>query len=55
MLSQAQATQILFDDNRASGLSYWRDGQSHEVYASREIILCGGAINSPQLLLLSAD
>jgi choline dehydrogenase len=53
MLSQAQATQILFDDNRASGLSYWRDGQSHEVYARREIILCGGAINSPQLLLLS--
>jgi choline dehydrogenase len=53
ILSQAQASQILFDNNRAIGLRYWREGQAHQVYANREIILCGGAINSPQLLLLS--
>ena len=52
-LTHAHASQILLDGNRAIGIAYWRDGERHEVYANREIILCSGAINSPQLLLLS--
>jgi choline dehydrogenase len=51
--TRAQATQIIFEGRRASGVRYrWR-GKGHEVRARREVILCGGAINSPQLLMLS--
>jgi len=49
----ALATRILFDGARASGLAYLRGGQEVTVTARREVILCGGAINSPQLLQLS--
>jgi choline dehydrogenase len=52
-LTHAHATQILFAGSRASGVAYLQDGQTQQAYANREIILCGGAINSPQLLLLS--
>src|SRR4029077_18974916 len=43
----------LFDGTRASGVQYERGGGRHEVRARREVLLCGGAINSPQLLELS--
>ena len=39
--------------NRATGLTYRRGGDLVTVQAAREVILCGGAINSPQLLMLS--
>jgi choline dehydrogenase len=51
--TNALATRILFDGNRATGVAYMRDGQEATSRARREIILCGGAINSPQLLQLS--
>jgi len=38
---------------RAAGIRYRADGQTHEATAAREVILCGGVFNSPQLLLLS--
>lgn len=49
----AHATRILFEQQRAVGVEFLRAGKSERVTASREVILCGGAINSPQLLLLS--
>lgn len=49
----AQATRVHFDGRRADHLSYLRKGALHRVKARREIILCGGAINSPHLLMLS--
>jgi choline dehydrogenase len=49
----AQATRVLFAGKRAVGVAYLTDGATEEAQASREVILCGGAINSPQLLLLS--
>jgi choline dehydrogenase len=49
----AQATRILFEGGRAVGLAYLHDGKTEQVRAKREVILAGGAINSPQLLLLS--
>lgn len=49
----ATVERILFDGKRASGIRYRRHGQQTDVAASAEIILSGGAINSPQLLLLS--
>ena len=49
----ALATRILFDGKRATGIVYERSGATLEAYAGREVILAGGAINSPQLLQLS--
>jgi choline dehydrogenase len=49
----AHATKILMDGGRATGVAYVHDGTEATAYAGAEVILCGGAINSPQLLLLS--
>jgi len=51
--TQARATRILFDGRRATGVSYRRGGQEFTVRARREVLLCCGPINSPQLLKLS--
>jgi choline dehydrogenase len=48
--TRAFATKILFEGGRAVGVEYGRRG--HTVRAG-EVVLCGGAINSPQLLQLS--
>lgn len=50
---RALATRILFEGDRAVGVEYARAGQLRSVRADREVLLCGGAINSPQLLMLS--
>lgn len=49
----AQATRVLFEGRRAVGVEYVQDGVIRQVHAGREVILCGGAVNTPQLLLLS--
>jgi choline dehydrogenase/4-pyridoxate dehydrogenase len=46
-------SRVLFDGRRATGVDYVRNGQRCTAIAEREVILCGGAINSPQLLMLS--
>lgn len=54
--TQAHATGIVFEGRRAVGVRYSRGGRGGammEVRARREVILCGGAYNSPQLLELS--
>jgi choline dehydrogenase len=51
--TEALATRVLFDGKRAIGIAYEQHGRVHEARAGREIILAGGAINSPQLLQLS--
>jgi choline dehydrogenase len=51
--TEAHAAKVLMDGKRAAGVSYTRGGAPAEARANREVILCGGAINSPQLLLLS--
>ncbi|HEV2568800.1 choline dehydrogenase [Sphingomonas sp.] len=43
---------VVFDGKRANGVALRRNGKTQTV-AAREVILCGGAINSPQLLMLS--
>ncbi len=47
------ATRIIFEGKRATGVEYCRRGKTMQVRAKREVIVSGGAINSPQLLLLS--
>ena len=49
----AMVTRILFEGQRAVGVEYARGGRVHTVRAAREVLLCGGAINSPHLLMLS--
>ena len=49
----AHTTRVDFEDRRASGVTYLHDGRRAQARAGREVILCGGAVNSPQLLLLS--
>jgi len=51
--TEAHATRILFEGKRAVGVRYSRDGRTVDVMARREVILCGGSVNSPQLLQLS--
>ncbi len=49
----ALATKLVFDGRRAAGVEYIRSGETIIAHAAREVILCGGVINSPQLLMLS--
>lgn len=51
--TDAHVTKIVIKDNHAVAVDYICEGQPYQAVAKREIILCGGAINSPQLLLLS--
>jgi len=53
VITGAQAREILFDGSRATGIAFLRGGQRETVAAARDVILCGGSINSPQLLQLS--
>lgn len=54
--THAHATNIIFEGKRAVGVRYLKGGRGGapvEVLASKEVILCGGTYNSPQLLQLS--
>ena len=51
--TKSHATRILFEGTRATGIAYKRGGKTFEARATREVILSGGSINSPQLLSLS--
>ena len=53
LITGAQATRLLFEGRRATGLLYLKDGTMQECRARREVILSTGSINSPQLLQLS--
>lgn len=54
VLVETLATRIMLEDKTATGVKFsTADGRKHEVRAAREVILCGGVINSPQLLELS--
>jgi len=53
VVTKAHATKILFDGKHATGVSYRQGGTEKIAMASREVILSGGAFNSPQLLQLS--
>ncbi|MEO8813481.1 MAG: GMC family oxidoreductase N-terminal domain-containing protein [Caulobacteraceae bacterium] len=51
--TRALAGRVLFEGTRAVGVEFTQGGARRVAKASREVILCGGAINSPQLLQLS--
>jgi choline dehydrogenase len=53
IVTDAHAARVLFEGKRAVGVEYRRKGQTVNVSARREVLLSAGAIQSPQLLLLS--
>jgi choline dehydrogenase len=53
VMGHMHVQRVLFDGARAVGVQASQLGQVQELRAEREVILCGGAYNSPQLLMLS--
>ena len=53
IVTGASARRVLFDGRRAAGVEYDLGGVRKEATATREVILCAGAIGTPQLLMLS--
>ncbi|MFZ1815795.1 MAG: choline dehydrogenase [Rhizobiaceae bacterium] len=53
VITGAHATKILFEGRRAKAVTYRKGGKEERAEARKEVILCGGAFNSPQLLQLS--
>ncbi len=53
LMSDAMVTALVFDGPRAQGVTYRAGGETKTATATREVILCAGAIQSPQLLQLS--
>jgi choline dehydrogenase len=51
--TEALASRLLFEGKRCIGVSFRQRGQEVSARAAREVILCGGAINSPHLLQIS--
>jgi choline dehydrogenase len=49
----AQATRVLMENGRATGVTFISNGVAHTARARGEVIVCGGVFNSPQLLQLS--
>jgi choline dehydrogenase len=53
LVTEAMVERVIVEGNRAAGIAYTHRGTRHRVEADREVILSGGSINSPQLLMLS--
>ena len=53
VITRALASRIILEHGKAVGVEYLRGDSTHVVRAEREVILAGGAVNSPQLLQLS--
>ncbi len=53
IVTNAHVIRILFDGVKAVGVEYLKRGKKVQAFARKEVILSGGAINSPQLLMLS--
>ena len=53
IVTYALVTRIVVEGGRATGIEYVKGSAGHRISAGREVILCSGALNSPQLLMLS--
>jgi choline dehydrogenase len=53
IITDAQTEKVLLENGRAVGVSVRINGQMQDIRARREVILCAGAIGSPQILMLS--
>ncbi len=53
VVTKSVATRLTFDGRRCTGVAFRRNGNDSHVLAAREVIVSGGAVNSPQLLQIS--
>lgn len=53
LFTHATATRLILEQERARGVEYVQEGQRRRLTAARSVILSGGTVNSPQLLMLS--
>ena len=53
LLTEATVTRVILEGTRAVGVEFQKNGRRQFVEARREVVLCAGAVNSPQLLMLS--
>ena len=53
VITGAHATELLWDEQRISGVAYRRGSHALQVHAKAEVVLCAGAFQSPQLMMLS--
>ncbi|AKH68656.1 choline dehydrogenase-like flavoprotein [Spongiibacter sp. IMCC21906] len=53
IITEALASKVMIEQGRATGVEYLHKGKRREIHAQREVLLAGGVVNSPQLLMLS--
>ncbi|MEX8192515.1 GMC family oxidoreductase [Comamonas guangdongensis] len=53
VITQARVLRVLLEGRRAVGVEYEQGGQVRQLRCRREVLLCAGALQSPQLLMLS--
>lgn len=53
VIRHAQVQRVLFEGRQACGVAWQRDGERHQARARREVLLCAGSFQSPQLLMVS--
>lgn len=53
VITEAHATKLLMDGQEVTGVRYHHEGLEHDLHAKHEVILAGGAINTPHLMLVS--
>jgi len=53
VITGARTTRVLMEGRQAVGVEYHQGGESKQLKASREVLLCAGSLQSPQILLLS--
>src|SRR5690606_24892163 len=53
VITEARAGKILFEGTKAVGIEYHKNGQTLTAKANKEVLICGGAVQSPQILKLS--
>jgi choline dehydrogenase-like flavoprotein len=53
VITHAHVTRVVLEGRRAVGVEYRQGGQLHLVRAEREVLVCAGALQSPQVLMLS--
>ena len=53
MLTGAEVFSLTMDGTKVTGLKFIKDGETHEVSASKRVVLSAGAINTPKILMLS--
>jgi choline dehydrogenase len=53
VVTDAHVSRLVFDGNRCRGVDYTIGGAHHRIEVEREVVVCAGAVGTPQLLMLS--